>query len=152
VNRGTGLKRGKPLTRRAGLNPGTGLAGRAPLARRPWVAKRNPATEIPDAVSDQLTIRSGGVCEPQIVGVCTQVATDRHHRMRRRDGGHAITNLLHCCRACHAWVHREPAASRVPGVGWIVSVFDDPATADVLVHQGAPDCRIVRLTADGAYA
>lgn len=145
MKRGNGLTTRKPLTRRGGLT------ARTPMTRSKWVPQTNPATVIPADVSALLVARSGGWCEPMVHGECTGVARERHHRKRRRDGGHAVTNLLHCCPECHRWITEHPAYSRMPGVGWIVSAFDDAETADVLLHQSGPDTRIVRLAADGTY-
>ena len=58
------------------------------------------------------------------------------HRIRRREGGHAISNGIRGCRTCHARCHREPmwAMER----GYILSaVMDvDPTTVPVLTHRG----------------
>ena len=88
--------------------------------------------------------RSGGRCEVRVHG-CSDVATDLHHRQRRREGNHTPVNALHCCRHCHQTVHALPAVSRA--AGWIVSAYADPATAAVRVRG-----RMVMFTDDGHTA
>jgi len=46
-----------------------------------------------------------------------------HHRMRRRDGGHDMWNLVLLDRACHSWVHAHPEESREQG--FIISAYMD---------------------------
>lgn len=61
-----------------------------------------------DAITPALCARSGGVCE-----ICGEsAATERHHRLRRSQGGlNELENLLHLCRYDHGLVHRYPALS-----------------------------------------
>lgn len=47
-------------------------------------------------------------CEIQTV-VCEGRATERHHRLRRsQGGGDEWENTLDLCRSCHLWVHQHP--------------------------------------------
>lgn len=64
-----------------------------------------------------LWARSRGVCEK-----CGDNApTDRHHRMRRRDGGDRLSNLLFLCSTCHHWLHDNPeSVTRARALGYIV--------------------------------
>lgn len=47
------------------------------------------------------------------------VSGSRHHRVRRRDGGHSASNLILVCGSgttgCHAWMHAYPLAARALG-------------------------------------
>lgn len=83
--------------------------------------------DVPLSTRLSVNKRSKGRCE-----VCfVSAATDVHHRKRRREKDHSVTNCLHLCRACHRRTHERPAASR--DRGWIVSsCVDDPATVPVL--------------------
>jgi hypothetical protein len=98
---------------------GRGLASQlvAPLSgdlvkrRKPLRARseRRIAYEAElDALTPALCARSGGRCE-----ICRDVeATERHHRLRRSQGGlNSLENLLHLCRYCHGVVHRYPGLS-----------------------------------------
>jgi hypothetical protein len=79
------------------------------------------ATDIPTVMRKQLRVRSFGVCERCSVSY----ATEAHHRQRRRDGGHRLSNLAHLCGGCHRWAHTYPTLAQEDG--WIVAVHDDPA-------------------------
>jgi hypothetical protein len=79
-----------------------------------------------------LISRCGGLCER-----CDQPLTrsdfERHHRMRRRDGGDRLSNLLALHSSCHAYITEHPAEATANG--WIVPVVsDDPATMPVRIR------------------
>lgn len=80
-----------------------------------------------------LFLRSGGHCERCGVDL-GRTGIERHHRMRRRDGGDRLANLLYLCPGCHQWCHAHPAASREGG--WIVPTWADPAATAVLLGTG----------------
>lgn len=90
-----------------------------------------------------LALRSATRCEIAAAG-CTQVATDWHHRQRRREGDDSIVNALHACRWCHRHAHNHPAQAR--DYGWIVSAWARPAETPVR-RRG----RWVLLTPDGRF-
>lgn len=146
------MKRGNGLQRRTGLARGPlQLSRKTPLART--VMRREPAQQTrqrpnsndwPQDTRDAVSSRSRGRCEIALKGTCTGPATDMHHRQARRTRRHTPANALHACRDCHAWVTREPAASR--GLGWIVSVYSRPESTPVLVRG-----RWVLLSDDGRY-
>lgn len=72
-------------------------------------------------VTDVLLTRDGSFC-----GWCgREFGTDgvRHHRMRRREGGDGLANLVLLHDACHKEVHASPAFAR--DRGFIVSVHGD---------------------------
>jgi len=130
----------------------TRLERRRPLARgRGLSVERDAELDVPPATRDLLRQRSRGRCEAaRYAAGCTQAATDVHHRKRRRDGGHAIANLVDLCRACHRWAHDHPAEAR--DLGLIVSAFADPAEAPLLVlHRATGERWPALLTDDGAY-
>lgn len=69
-------------------------------------------TALVDARDDYRCIRCG----------MSLYVTDgsRHHRMRRRDGGHRASNLILLCGSgttgCHGWAHNHPEAARAEGI------------------------------------
>lgn len=71
------------------------------------------------AVCDAVDRRDDFRC--QRCGASLQVTSgSRHHRMRRRDGGHSPAQLILLCGSgttgCHGWVHSHPAAARALGL------------------------------------
>jgi hypothetical protein len=49
-----------------------------------------------------------------------------HHRQRRREGGHAVSNLVWLCRTCHEWAHADPVEATAKG--FIISVYVEDTT------------------------
>lgn len=76
---------------------------------------------------------------------CGGTGTELQHRVRRREGGHHLWNLVTMCGECHrGWAHANPAAARAQG--WIVSVYEpEPWTVPLLTFWG----EWVTLSADG---
>lgn len=71
---------------------------------------------IPTATRAAVRRRDGGQCLR-----CGVPGTEIQHRMRRREGGHALWNLVLMCHTCHQrWAHANPEAARE--TGWIISV------------------------------
>lgn len=64
-------------------------------------------------------------------------ALDLHHRQRRREGGHGVSNLLSLCPLCHRWVHAHPVEARA--AGWIVSVHEDKDPTQMPVRHFTGD-------------
>lgn len=75
---------------------------------------------IPTQVRKDVRARDNDQCV-----VCGGRGTDLHHRQRRRDGGHARTNIILLCRDDHAKVHANPEWARERGL--IVSAYSDSA-------------------------
>ncbi len=68
-------------------------------------------------------VRSGGLCEIEVDGVCTGRATDWCHRHARSQGGTwSPQNGLHGCHECHMWTHAHPSKARVNG--WVCKSYD----------------------------
>lgn len=62
--------------------------------------------------------RADGQCEMRVSNNCSGRCEQVHHLAGR--GGafpHDLGNLAGCCRFCHEWVHRNPAAARE--LGWM---------------------------------
>lgn len=107
------------------------------------------SNEIPSAVRRKVRERDGGQCLR-----CGVPGTEIQHRVRRREGGHALWNLVLMCHHCHqTWAHANPAAAR--DTGWIVSVHHpEPWTVPVKTFFGwallTEDGQIVACPAPGA--
>jgi hypothetical protein len=113
---------------------------RAVALRAPDAGRERPVGQGWSEETRRLvSARSGGRCE---LGSCPELATDLHHRQRRREGRHGPSNALHLCRVHHSWVHGHPGQARA--AGWIVSAFGDPAGVPVVVRG-----RLVWLSEDG---
>lgn len=55
-------------------------------------------------------------CEVGVPSVCTGRAQHKHHRvLRSRGGSDDFGNLVHCCHACHAHIHANPAWATAHG-------------------------------------
>lgn len=61
----------------------------------------------------------------------------RHHRMRRRDGGDRLCNIVILHTACHniapLSVHQNPEVAMTRG--FIVPSWADPATSPILIEK-----------------
>ena len=97
-------------------------------------------SSIPTSVRVKIRARDRGQCLR-----CGGVGTELQHRVRRREGGHHLWNLVTMCGTCHrTWAHANPDAAREGG--WIISVHhQDPASVPLHTFWG----EWVRLTADG---
>ena len=58
-----------------------------------------------------------------------------HHRQRRREGGHAVGNLVGLCLTCHNWCHKTPDNARERGYIIPISV-DDPSSVPIQTFMG----------------
>lgn len=67
-------------------------------------------TQIPTNVRRDVNLRDGGRCVR-----CGMAGTEQHHRIRRRDGGHARSNIVLLCHDCHKTVTENPLTARVTG-------------------------------------
>lgn len=156
----TRLERHTPLARTSSLQPGrvppAKRAADTPPARRAGARPRGerlagtkPAgNPIPRKVRVAVRERSAGRCELRATSDCTGVATDQHHRKRRRDGGHGLANVVDACRPCHTHAHAHPRQAR--DMGWIVSAFEvDPAMVPIR-RIGGPGEQLTYLHDDGS--
>ena len=84
------------------------LQRKTPMKRTRWMKRR--ASEPVELTKAKKVVRqrSGGLCEAQVMAVCTAFAMDAHHVLRRSQGGsHEPSNLRDCCRHCHRWIHEH---------------------------------------------
>ena len=61
--------------------------------------------------------------------------TARHHRMRRREGGDRLANVVLLHGDCHRHIHAQPIEAR--GRGFIVSVYNDVLTKPLVAKNGS---------------
>lgn len=107
------------------------------------------SNEIPGSTRLKVYARDGRQCLR-----CGVPGTEIQHRMRRREGGHALWNLVLMCHNCHQrWAHANPAAAREQG--WIISVHQrEPWNVPVKTFFGwvilTEDGQIQAVPAQGA--
>ena len=80
------------------------------------------ANDIPTRAREVVRERQGGQCLR-----CGNTFTALHHRMRRREGGHAYENLVGLCGTDHAWAHKYPKAAQE--AGYIIPVHVENISA-----------------------
>lgn len=117
-----------PLKRKTELKAGAQLQ-RGEYQRKP---KRQTRQEVKQASEARISVamRSRGVCEARIPGVCLGRATNYHHRLPRGQGGtDTPACLMHLCGSgttgCHGWVEHNRALSYE--LGLLVRMGQDPA-------------------------
>ncbi len=86
-------------------------------------------SKIPDLATALIRVRDRDRCQR-----CGGGASDRHHRQRRRDGGHGAGNLVLMCRTCHGWVHGNPIKAQE--TGFIVKFADNYLTVPIKTYAG----------------
>lgn len=79
---------------------------------------KNP--QIPTKVRHQINERDQYRCVR-----CGMAGTEQHHRVRRRDGGHRLSNLVLLCHDCHVAVTLNPLTAKL--TGYIVPPWNQDA-------------------------
>lgn len=87
------------------------------------------ANEIPGKVRSDVRERDQDRCI-----VCGAVGTQAMHRIPRRDGGHARSNLALGCDTCHRKAHADPAWGFATGI--TVSRYADPLETPIRSWRG----------------
>lgn len=119
-----------------------------PGAEKPaWKPKRHADTGPKQSQVDLLFKRSLRICEwPG----CWQPATDKHHRLNRKDGGrhgemrdrlNGVAWLLHACRVHHAYVTSPHGFRRRKAMemGWLLLENQDALRVAVITrHHDQP--------------
>lgn len=92
------------------------------MKRTPFVVK--PYEESPQLRRAKASVRrrSGGRCEVRSP-VCSGVADQAHHRLRRSQGGKDTPdNLLDACTLCHRFIHHHPELAY--DMGWLTHSWE----------------------------
>lgn len=75
-------------------------------------------SDIPQVICGAVDFRDQQKCVR--CGVWIAYGGSRHHRQRRRDGGHLVANIVLLCGSgttgCHGWAHANPKAARACGL------------------------------------
>lgn len=96
---------------------------------------------IPTKAREVVRRRQNGQCAR-----CGNTYTQLHHRQRRREGGHAVENLVGLCGTDHKWVHANPI--RAQEDGYIIPVSEtDITSVQIRTFMGW-----VNFTTDGGLA
>lgn len=98
--------------------------------RRQGAKARRAAAELRKSKQAAFA-QAGGLCQARIPGVCTRIATDAHHVVKRsRGGSHHASNILPTCRACHDWIETHDKEAKRMGLSqrnpWPVTISTSP--------------------------
>lgn len=85
------------------------------------------ANEIPAEVRRKVNARDDARCQ-----VCGAIGTEIQHRIRRREGGHRLSNLIRVCSTDHRAIHSKPAWALERG--YTLSAVMDVNPAEMAVH------------------
>lgn len=89
------------------------------------------SNEIPAATRRKVNDRDEMRCQ-----ACGSIGTEIQHRMRRREGGHRMSNLIRVCSIDHRTIHANPAWALEFGLT-VSAVFEqDPSLVPVLTYRG----------------
>lgn len=96
---------------------------------------RKPRQHPEKTARKLLPLRSEGICETQVPGVCRGWATVCSHRKRRSQCTLAekwsLTNLLNSCLPCEMYLTDNDTTACVRSFGWTVPSTLDPAAMPV---------------------
>lgn len=133
------------LTRRTPLRQTVALARKTRLRAKPH---RPDSDELYARLA--VSVRSGGLCEIRLPGVCSAWATDWSHRIARGRGGTWTPSCgLAACRPCHSAItDTQGRRSEYEAKGYIVRTGMDTTTVAVWLAGE----RWVLLADDGTVA
>lgn len=86
------------------------------------------ANEIPADVRRKVNSRDDARCQ-----ICGAIGTEIQHRIRRREGGHRLSNLIRVCSTDHRALHANPAWALERG--YTVSAVMDVDPSQIAVHS-----------------
>lgn len=84
---------------------------------------------IPTEVRQAVDARERRLCMR-----CGARGREIHHRVRRREGGHALSVCILLCRTCHRWAHAHPTEAKM--YGFIVPPWRDALVRPVKSYRG----------------
>lgn len=88
-----------------------------------------PGNEIPTAARNAVITRDFNRCVR-----CSAPGSEIQHRMRRREGGHGLANLVRVCHTCHVWIHQHPTEAHEKG--FIVKTWEEPSEVPLQSWRG----------------
>lgn len=97
-------------------------------------------TQIPLSTRRAVRHRDHGRCVR-----CGLAGTEQHHRVRRRDGGHRLSNLVLLCHDCHKTITENPLTAKLSG--YIVPPWRENGTLTTPLQMS--NMRWVYLDDDG---
>lgn len=86
------------------------------------------SNEIPTDVRRKVNDRDEARCQ-----ICGAIGTEIQHRIRRREGGHRLSNLIRVCSTDHRALHANPAWALERG--YTVSAVMDVDPSQIAVHS-----------------
>lgn len=86
------------------------------------------SNEIPSDVRRKVNARDQARCQ-----ICGAIGTEIQHRIRRREGGHRLSNLIRVCSTDHRAIHARPAWALERG--YTVSAVMDVDPSQIAVHS-----------------
>lgn len=115
------------------------------------------SNEIPTEVRRTVNHRDDLRCQ-----ICGAIGSEIQHRMRRREGGHRLSNLIRICSTDHRRVHANPAWAMEHGFtvsavwadinteaipvwsykGWVT--YDDEGGVHVVAPRSTPASEVPR--------
>ena len=89
------------------------------------------ANDIPAAVRRAVNDRDEMRCQ-----VCGAIGSEIQHRIRRREGGHRLSNLIRVCSTDHRSIHANPAWALERGFTLSAVFEQDPTSLPVCSYRG----------------
>lgn len=88
-------------------------------------------SQIPTLTRHEVRVRDMGLCI-----ACAAMGSEIMHRIRRREGGHSLSNLALGCHTCHRRCHENPTWAM--DTGFILSAVADvdPAQEPIWSWRG----------------
>ena len=94
-------------------------------------------SQPPVKITRKVDKRDGYACVRCGISL-TVTSGSRHHRQRRRDGGHTTSNLILLCGSgttgCHGWAHAHPTNAHAAGYIVPATGRATPEVIPVLVY------------------
>lgn len=89
------------------------------------------SNEIPTATRRKVNDRDEMRCQ-----VCGAIGSEIQHRVRRREGGHRLSNLIRVCSFDHRAIHANPGWALERGFTLSAVIDVDPSQSPVHTYRG----------------
>lgn len=96
-----------------------------------FVKRNTRGNRIPDKARALVMQRDRSACV-----ACGAMASEVMHRVRRREGGHRLSNLALGCRTCHSRAHANPGWAMERGYILSAVAEVDPSSEPMLTWRG----------------